>query len=183
MAIDAFLQFTKTGGVALDVVGETQDANFRKPENGGPAAFEIKSWGFGAANTSTIGSATMGAGGGKVSFEPFKVQKNVDRATPSLFQTCCAGGHYQLLTLWIRKAGADMKAAGSWYLQWEFAMAFVSKVSWANGDPQPTEDVEFVYGAIRFTYRSQQTSGAIGTDGDKHQQWSQVLNSDEFEVK
>ena len=181
MAIDAFLQFTDNGQ-APEVVGETQDSYFRRPPSG-PAAFELKTWGFGAANTSTIGSATMGAGGGKVSFEPFKVQKNVDRATPSLFHTCCAGGHYKELTLWIRKAGGDMKSAGTWFLQWKFAMAFVSKVSWAHGDPQPTEDVEFVYGAIQFTYRAQSASGVVGEKPPVEVQWSQVLNTNEFVVE
>ena len=177
MAIDAFLQFTNAGA-AIKIEGETQDSIFGKDKN--PPAFEIQQWSFGAANQSTIGSATMGAGAGKASFEPFKVTKNVDRATPYLFQTCCAGGHYPELTLWVRKTGSQQDSAGDWYLQWQFKMAFVSNVAWANNDPQPTEEVTFVYGAIKFEYRSQSSEGGLKPDGDTS--WSQVLNSEDFEV-
>jgi len=179
MAIDAFLQFTKSG-MAVKIEGETQDAYFRKLD---PPAFEIQQWSFGASNTSTIGSATVGAGAGKASFEPFKVTKNIDRATPYLFQTCCLGGHYEELTLWVRKSGTDSsnKTGGDWYLQWQFKMAFVSNVSWSNGDPMPTEEVSFVYGAIRFTYKAQKSTGALA--GDPHSEWSQTLNASEYAVE
>jgi type VI secretion system secreted protein Hcp len=179
MAIDAFLQFTKAG-LATEIAGETQDKIFKKPKEG-PAAFEIQQWSFGAANQSTIGSATMGAGGGKASFEPFTVTKNVDRATPYLFTTCCAGGHYPELTLWVRKTGSSPTAAGDWYLQWKFKMAFVSKVAWSNGDPLPTEEVTFVYGAIKFDYREQSMKGDF-PDPERYSSWSQVLNAQDFEV-
>jgi type VI protein secretion system component Hcp len=177
MAIDAFLQFTKSG-LATEIKGETQDAIFGKKMS--PPAFEIQQWSFGAANQSTIGSATVGAGGGKASFEPFKVTKNVDTATPFLFTTCCAGGHYPELTLWVRKTGTSTTTGGDWYLQWIFKMAFVSNVAWSNGDPQPTEEVTFVYGAIQFSYKEQKKEGDL--KADVHTSWSQVLNNDEFEV-
>jgi type VI secretion system secreted protein Hcp len=185
MAIDAFLQFTKTGGpAALEVVGETQDSYFKAPKKeGGPACFELQTWQFGTANTATISSATMGAGSGKATFQPFKITKAIDNATPDLFHTLCVGGHYQLLTLWIRKAGGDPKTAGSWYLQWQFAMAFVQDVTWSHADPSPTEEVSFVYGAIQFTYKQQATTGEVGAKGDKISQWSQVLNANVFGVE
>src|SRR5689334_11672015 len=103
MAIDAFLQFTDAGS-AGEVKGETQDSFFRKPPKG-PACFELQNWSFGAANAASISSASMGAGSGKATFDPFSITKAIDRATPSLFSTLCMGGHYKLLTLWVRKAG------------------------------------------------------------------------------
>jgi len=182
MAIDAFLQFTKTGGVAPPLNGETQDKYFSKPDGKGPACFELKNWTFGATNTATISSATMGAGAGKATFQDFNVQKLIDIATPSLFHTLCIGGHYQLLTLWVRKSGGDEKAAGAWYLQWEFAMAFVKDVTWSHEDTGPTETVNFVYGAIRFTYKQQTPTGAMSNKGDPVAEWSQVLNAKDFNV-
>ncbi len=181
MAIDAFLQFTETGGIAPTLAGETQDKYFSKPPSG-PACFELKNWGFGASNTASIGSATMGAGVGKATFAEFNITKAVDIATPSLFHTLTIGGHYKTLTLWVRKSGGDPKASGAWYLQWKFAMAFVKDVTWSHDDAGPTETVNFVYGAIQFTYKPQSSTGAVGVKPEKTIEWSQVLNAKIFDV-
>jgi type VI secretion system secreted protein Hcp len=175
MAIDAFLQFSEPGS-APPLAGETQDQYFKKPKDGGPACFELKNWSFGATNTASIGSATLGAGAGKATFAPFNVTKTVDVATTALFRTLCVGGHYQKLKLWVRKAGGDQNQAGAWYLQWEFMMAFVQDVSWAHNDEGPEETVNFVYGAMRFTYKAQAQTGLL-TAGDSVGSWSQVLNA------
>jgi type VI secretion system Hcp family effector len=173
MAIDAFLQFTEPGA-APALAGETQDKYFSKPPKG-PACFELKNWGFGASNTATITSATMGAGAGKATFQPFNITKMVDVATPALFHTLCVGGHYNKLTLWVRKAVGDKQGAGKPYLEWQFMMAFVQDVSWAHDDAGPTETVNFVYGAMKFTYRAQKPTGEL--EPDKIGGWSQVLNA------
>jgi type VI secretion system secreted protein Hcp len=182
MAIDAFLQFTDPGA-SHSIPGETQDRTFQKPPNGKDPCFELQNWNFGTTNDASISSASMGAGSGKAKFDPFSITKAIDNATPFLFRTLCTGGHYPLLTLWIRKAGGDTanassgsQAAGVWYLEWQFAMAFVQEITWSHNDPAPTEDVKFVYGAIKFTYKQQTSKGTMGAD--KHSQWSQVLNAD-----
>jgi type VI secretion system secreted protein Hcp len=178
MAIDAFLQFTDPGS-AVKIEGETQDAYFKKPkEGGGVPCFELQNWSFGTANDASISSASMGAGSGKAKFDAFSVTKAIDTATPFLFHTLCTGGHYPLLTLWIRKAGTDPenRAAGMWYLEWQFAMAFVQEITWSHNDPAPTEDVKFVYGAVQFQYKQQQSKGQLGAA--KTQRWSQVLNAE-----
>jgi type VI secretion system secreted protein Hcp len=178
MAIDAFLQFGKGGAAGEPFDGETQDGYFKTQK---PVPFELSTWSFGAANKATIGSATMGAGAGKAEFEPFKVTKVIDMATPYLFQTCCAGAHFEEVTLWVRKSGTDPNQAGGPYLEWKFAMAFVQEIAWSNNDPQPTEEVTFVYGAIQFTYHAQSQKGALNA-GDSVYKWSQVHNAPEYEV-
>ena len=180
MAIDAFLQFTKEGSAGEKVEGESQDAFFGK---GGqtPACFELQNWDFGTTNAASISSATMGAGSGKATFNPFHIVKTIDNGTPALFKTLCQGGHYPELTLWIRKAGGQKGSAGDWYLQWKFAMAFVQEINWSHADPAPTEDVKFVYGAIQFSYRQQKPDGSIDKS-PKETAWSQVLNNNTFVV-
>jgi type VI secretion system secreted protein Hcp len=178
MAIDAFLQFGKSGADGSTFDGETQDDFFKKKS---PIPFELSTWSFGASNKATIGSATMGAGAGKAEFEPFKVTKVIDTATPYLFQTCCSGAHFDQLTLWVRKAGADANSAGAPYLQWDFKMAFVQEIAWSNNDPQPTEELTFVYGAIRFSYTPQDQTGKQKGPAIPYE-WSQVHNANEFEV-
>ena len=179
MAIDAYLQFGAGGASGDSFDGETQDAFFKQKK---PPPFELQNWSFGAANKATIGSATMGAGAGKAEFEPFKVTKNIDKATPLLFLNCCSGVHFKELTLWVRKTGATPGAAGAPYLEWKFAMAFVSQIAWSNGDPAPTEEVTFVYGAMQFKYWPQDQTGAVGKLPPTDFTWSQVHNTKEFEV-
>ncbi len=178
MAIDAFLQFTKPGG-AQDVNGESQDAKFGPSCK--PQCFELISWDFGTTNAASISSATMGAGSGKATFNEFHIQKTIDAGTPSLFTTLCEGGHYPELTLWIRKSGGARGASGDWYLEWKFAMAFVKEIAWSHADPVPTEDVKFVYGAIRFSYKQQTAQGKLDKTWGPIE-WSQVLNADKFAV-
>lgn len=182
MAVDAFLQFTKKG-TAIEVAGETQDKTFKSPPGGGPAAFELIKWSFGASNTATISSATGGAGAGKAEFDAFSITKPVDQATPYLFQTACVGGHYDQVTLWLRKSGGSQTDAGKPYVQWTFKMMFIEKMSWSSGDDQPTEDIQFRYGAIQFVYTPQDTQGQLLPANAKTTSWSQVLNDDEFAVK
>ena len=45
---------------------------------GQDAAFEIKDFSFGVENPTTIGSATGGAGAGKIKFNEFTIKKTTD---------------------------------------------------------------------------------------------------------
>jgi type VI secretion system secreted protein Hcp len=177
MAIDAFLRFTDVGN-ATAVEGETQDKTFSQK----PAAFELQKWSFGASSTSTISSATMGAGSGKAEFDAFTVTKNVDRATPYLFLTSCLGGHYPGVSLMLRKSGGSTTDAGTVYVQWDFKMVFIEKMTWSSGDDAPTEDITFRYGAMRFTYKVQDSKGQL-TGKTVESSWSQILNDNEFAVE
>jgi type VI secretion system secreted protein Hcp len=51
----------------------------------GPRAFEIKDFSFGIENPTTIGSATGGAGAGKIKFNEFSITKTTDTASPNFF--------------------------------------------------------------------------------------------------
>ncbi len=176
MAIDAFLRFTKPGS-AIAVEGETQDKTFSKS----PAAFELQKWSFGASNTATISSATGGAGAGKAEFDAFTVTKTVDKASPLLFLTSCLGGHYEGVTLSLRKSGGSQSDAGTPYIVWEFKLVFIEKIQWSSGDDAPTEDITFRYGAIQFSYTPQLAGGTQGTQVQTT--WSQILNDKEFAVQ
>jgi Type VI secretion system effector, Hcp len=74
-AVDAFIWFESPG--VVQVRGETKaDA----------PAFEIKDFSFGVENPTTIGSATGGAGAGKIKFNEFTIKKTSDSASPAFFQ-------------------------------------------------------------------------------------------------
>ena len=86
MAYDAFMWLK---GGAPEASGETTDKEFKSDK-----AFEIYSFSFGASNPVTIGSATAGSGGGKVSISSFNVMKKTDSASPALFLNCAKGQHF-----------------------------------------------------------------------------------------
>ncbi len=67
-----------------------------------PLAFEIQDFAFGVETPITIGSATGGAGAGKVEFGEFSIQKRTDVASPRFFTSCVAGTHYSRVTVEVR---------------------------------------------------------------------------------
>src|SRR2546422_11006287 len=75
--------------------------------NGSPCLFEIKDFSFGVENPTTIGSATGGAGAGKVKFNEFTIKKTTDKASPLFFKSCVSGTHFKEVKLTVRKAGGD----------------------------------------------------------------------------
>jgi type VI secretion system secreted protein Hcp len=176
MPVDAFIMFTPAAGSnMLKPEGETTDATFAKKK-----AFEIKDFSFGVENKATIGSATSGAGGGKIQFNEFTIKKTVDQASTDFFKNCCAGAHYGVVTIACRKAGGGgAQATGAPYLIFNFATVFTTKIDYSGpGDEGPEESITFAYGALSITYKVQTKEGKMGTT--KQQQWSQLTNTGAF---
>src|SRR5262249_48559710 len=121
MAVDAFLSLVQNG---TPVVGGSQDVTF------GKKAFEIKDFSFDVENPTTIGSATGGAGAGKIKFNEFTIKKTSDKASAIIFQHCAQGVHYQTATLSMRKAGGG-KAGGQIFLVFHFGTVFTTKIDWS----------------------------------------------------
>jgi type VI secretion system secreted protein Hcp len=161
MAFDAFLK--------LDTIkGESKDAKH-------PGEMEIYSFSFGANNSTTIGSASMGAGGGKASFQGFSFMKKTDSASPLLFQACCQGTHIGTGGLTLRKSGGDNPVE---YLKWKFKEVFVESIQWAGssgGDDAPSESVSFVYGQQTIDYQPQGADGKA-SGGAIHGGWDVTVN-------
>jgi type VI secretion system secreted protein Hcp len=119
----------------------------------------IESFTMGAMNPATIGSATGGSGGGKVSLSPISLIKKTDSSSPILFQNCCSGVHSPSGTLVLNKAGG---AASVKYLQYDLKEVFIESISWSGssgGDDSPTESVSLAYGSINVTYTPQKVDG------------------------
>src|SRR5262249_16483954 len=88
--------FLKIDGIA----GESVDDKHK-------GEIEVDSFSFGVENRTTIGSATGGAGAGKVRFNHFTIKKTTDKPSPLLFQKCATGVHLKDATLTCRKAGQE----------------------------------------------------------------------------
>ena len=191
MALDAFLQFTDGGNPgAVTLHGETQDLEMKLLD---PKPFDISTWTFGASQQVNVGSSSSGIGTGKVEFQPFKITKQVDQASPYFYQTCAQGGHYEQCTLLIRKGGGVKGQSGMIYLRFDFKMVFVTQINWSHDDTAPKEEVTFDYGALRVAYSPQSRKGdALNPikykekDAEKSggiaESYSKTLNICEFKV-
>src|SRR5437016_4019894 len=98
MAVDAYIMFTAPTGFPAPT-GETKDKYFSKF-----GAFELKEFSFDVENAHTVGSATGGAGVGKIKFNEFTIKKPVDYASTLFFKNCVTGAHYERVIIAIRKS-------------------------------------------------------------------------------
>lgn len=172
MPVDTFIKFEKALGAMADVKGESMADGFKD-------YFELKDFSFGVENKATIGSATSGAGGGKVQFNEFTIKKTTDTASPYFFKNCAAGAHYKIVTLAIRKAGAEGGKAGKPYLVFNFGTVFCTKIDWSGpGDEGPEESITFAYGALDVAYSKQKEDGSM--EGLKNTSWNQMTGKAEF---
>ena len=154
MAVDAFITFEKAS------VGSE------------PERFEIKEFSFGIENPTTIGSATGGAGAGKIKFNEFTIKKTTDKASTTFFKNCCAGAHYKTVIINMRKAGGDPAAPGKEFLRFKFDTVFTTKIDWSGpGDEGPEESITFVYGKLGIKFIPQEPGLQPVAAG-----WDQVLN-------
>jgi type VI secretion system secreted protein Hcp len=171
-AVDAFIWF-ESQPVGMEIIkGQSTDVVFTG-KNGWSA---LQDFNFGVENPTTIGSATGGAGAGKIKFNEFSIKKTTDVNSPAFFKNCAAGAHYKNVTIAMRKSGGDPSRTTGAYLVFQFETVFTTKIDWSGpGDEGPEESITFVYGKLNITYRQQNSDGTIEKPGTT-QGWDQVLN-------
>lgn len=171
MAVDAFIYFTVPSGSAMPKpIGESEDSFFSNKN-----AFEIKEFSFDVENPATVGSATKGAGGGKIKFNEFTIKKTTDSASPIFLKNCVTGAHYDKVVVSLRKAGAAADSAGAPYLEYCFSVVFTTKIEWSGpGDEGPEESITFAYGKLGIRYAAQSKTGAMLAG--KINGWDQMIN-------
>src|SRR4051812_2414106 len=72
-----------TAGSSTPAVVTVGTADF-----GDGSVFQIKDFSFSVENLTTIGSATGGAGAGKITFNEFTIKKTTDKASAGFFLAC-----------------------------------------------------------------------------------------------
>ena len=196
MAFDAYMQFKDPKGNWLK--GESQvEVNAQQESKLGSdlkqdSVFEIDDFNFDIEQVLNIGSQSSGAGAGKVTFNPFTITRKTDRASPILFTMCCAGQHFEMVSLYLRRAGgagSSLTAAqgdvssGSTFLRFDFALVAVKTVSWSgsDGDESPKEEVAFEYGALQVRYLQQDATGAAMA-AETIGSWNRVYNNNKFDL-
>ena len=174
MAVDLYLVIPPGKGNPLITADPVPDQYFRTAFSTA-AVVEVRQFSFGTQNNASVGSASTGAGGGKVVFNELQIEKSVDTLSRSLFTMNATGGHLARMQLYLRKAGGT---DGRPYLVYAFDMVFLSKIDWSagSGDDEPNERLTFAYGALALGYYPQKPDGAMGTAVKAS--WSQVTNSE-----
>ena len=154
--------FLKIDGVK----GESQDANHKEQ-------IDIESFSWGENNVTTIGSATSGAGAGKVKFDSFVFTTRVSQASPTLALMCANGTHAPTAVLVARKAGGKQEE----YYKVTFKIVFITgykSIGVGGTDLIPRDEVTCVFGSYEIDYRPQSRDGTLGasiTNG-----WNQITN-------
>src|SRR5262245_45406346 len=135
---------------------------------------EIKHFSFGVENATTIGSATGGAGAGKIKFNEFTIKRTTDKASALFFKNCCMGAHYKTVIIAMRKAGGDAATSSKEFLRFKFEAVFTTKIDWSGpSDEGPQESITFVYGKLGIMF----TPPTVGLK-PVLAGWDQVLNKD-----
>ena len=135
-------------------------------------AFELTSFSLGAMNTVSIGSASAGAGAGKVSFQSFQFVKPLDKYSAQLFQDLSSGTHLASVEIVVRRPGPTGMANP--IVQYVLKTVFITGIHWDGASSHATETVQGEFGAIQFVLYGQTKSGqsTVSSQGG----WSQVTN-------
>src|SRR5688500_9177306 len=169
-AVDAFLRFTGPSPGAIAPKSESTDAQFP----GKDGWFRVTEFDHGILNSTTIGSATGGASAGKTTFRPFTFTKHTDGASPALFKTSAAGGHYKQAELALRQASFGDRAPKPFYIA-KFQTIFISSMDWSGpGDEGPEESIATSYVAIEWSFTRFDGDGSATTVTVN---WDQVTNT------
>lgn len=176
MAVDIFMVIPSgSANPPMTITADPVADPYYKATFANAAAVELRQFSLAAENPATIGSATSGAGAGKLMFNELFIEKSVDMLSRSLFTMAAKGAHFTKLQLYVRRAGTTGSKP---YLTYSFGTVFVSKIDWttSSGDEEPLERVTFVYGAMALIYSPQKPDGTLGTAVKTG--WSVVTNSD-----
>jgi type VI secretion system secreted protein Hcp len=147
MAVDIFLKL----GDGSKAKGESTDSKHK-------GEIELKSFSIGASNPSTIGSATGGAGAGKVNMSTFNCTKRMDKSSPVLLQMCAAGDHFDTATVTVRKAGKDALE----YAIYTFTEVYIDAINDSISDQKSEEVIESLslsYASVHLKYTPQKPDG------------------------
>jgi type VI secretion system Hcp family effector len=165
MAIDAYMWFQNYDGTYLDSESQvnfsrqSQLSAFNLPPNNN--IFLIDSYALNITQALSIGSQSTGVGAGKVVFDPLSITRNIDRASPVLYQMACAGTPFESVALvLLRSAGGT--ASSLVFEKYTFKLVGIKSIAWAYDAESPKEVVNFEYGGLIIEYWIQNADGSLG---------------------
>jgi type VI protein secretion system component Hcp len=111
---------------------------------------KITSFSWGVSNSASVGSVSTGGSGGKVSFNPFSIVKQVDRSSPLFFHLAASGQHAQSATLYVLPPGG--KSSADEMLEFQLGQPRVSSAVDASTPHGSNETIGLVYSTLTETY-------------------------------
>ena len=103
----------------------------------------ILAFALGGSNATTIGSATGGAGAGKVNFGDLNVTKFIDGLSVPLLKALALGQHFNFVKIEVFEVGSPTPFA-----TYTFSLVFVTADQVGSNVNQLNESVSFVFGKI-----------------------------------
>jgi type VI secretion system secreted protein Hcp len=139
--------FLKLDGIK----GESRDAKHKDE-------IDLVAFSWGIANSGTTFGGG-GAGAGKAVLTDFEVAMPVNRASPSLFQSCATGKHIPTGTLSVRRSGKEQAE----YLKFKFTDLLITGYQESANveEDAPLDVVRFNYAKIEMTYSPQKADGTL----------------------
>jgi type VI secretion system Hcp family effector len=147
---------------AQQVVAESMSCSYESPSvsqaQDGASSFEIEDFSFDVEQTLNIGSQSSGAGAGKVTFNPFTINKKLDVSSPKLLQAAARGEIFKTFTCSFFAGGrsvADAATKAGAYLTITFSDAVISQFAIhtaAQGGTQGRENISFEFSKVEFKY-------------------------------
>jgi type VI protein secretion system component Hcp len=116
------------------------------PAGAGLAPIPLVGFAIEVSQPATIGSATGGAGAGKVIFNEAVVVKQIDATTPRLFELLAGGAAIQSAEINLCQSGSDCTSMTA-LVSYTLRTAFLTDLSDTGGAPS-TEELSFAYGAL-----------------------------------
>jgi type VI protein secretion system component Hcp len=156
-----------SSSASADIVGETT-----QPNAGGTKAFDLSSFTLDAQNSLAIGSATAGAGAGKVSFQGFSFTKPLDKYSAQLFQDLASGTRIASVEIIVRKPADN--GMDDPIVQYLLKNVGLTNIHISGASKNATETIQGAFQAISFVLYGQNSNGTTpvtSTGG-----WSQVTN-------
>jgi type VI secretion system secreted protein Hcp len=146
-AVDYFLKID-------GITGESTNPAYKE-------SIDIESFSWGLSNSGrAIGSATSGAGAGKVSFQDIHFTAKLSSASPQLMLYCAAGKHFPSATL----TGIESGKAQLDYLTIKLTDVIVSsyETTGATGNALAEDQFTLNFAKVEMDYRPQLDTGALG---------------------
>lgn len=142
MAIDTHIKFDGIEGESahMDHKGE----------------IEVLSWSWGLTASTT--AAGGGSGRGRAKPQELAFTHIYDKASPRLARSAARGEHIKTAVLTARKAGEGQKD----FLKVTMKEVFITSVSAGTGGDEILESIALSYGHIAFSYKPQDSKGALG---------------------
>lgn len=148
MSTDIYL---KIEGIA----GESQ-------KQGHADEIELTSFSFGVNQSGSFHKGGQGGGAGKASISDITVTKEVDKASPLLFQACATGRHIPSAVIYSQKAGGNNAPVTYYEIKLTKLLVSSHQNNGSDGGDAIYETVTFNFARVDFIYTNQTAEGGKG---------------------